>query len=79
MRYWREKKRRFRGALRVPRVDSSKCSACGNCEEICPEVFELGEDESSHVIATDVEGLEACIEAAIENCPEDAISFEEED
>jgi ferredoxin len=59
---------------RVPRVDEEKCSACGNCEEICPEVFELGEEHSC-VIADDVEGLEACIEAAMENCPEDAISF----
>ncbi len=62
--------------MRLPSIDPDKCSACGNCEEICPEVFELGDDERSHVIADDVEGLEACIEAAMENCPEDAITFE---
>ncbi len=65
--------------MKVPRIDPEKCAACGNCEEICPEVFELGDDGISHVVIDDAEGLEACIEAAIENCPEEAISFEEED
>jgi len=65
--------------MAAPRIDPDKCSACGNCEEICPEVFELGDDDRSHVIIEDAQGLEACIEAAIENCPEDAISFEKED
>jgi ferredoxin len=62
--------------MKLPKIDTEKCSACGNCEAICPEVFELGA-EHSEVIVDDVEGLEACIEAAIENCPEDAITFED--
>jgi ferredoxin len=64
--------------MKPPRIDPEKCSACGNCEAICPEVFELGDDERSHVIVDDADGLEACIMAAIENCPEDAITFDEE-
>ncbi len=40
-------------------------------------MFELGDDDRSHVIADDVEGLEACVEAAIENCPEDAITLKD--
>ena len=64
--------------MKKARVDQDKCSGCGNCEAICPEVFELGEDEKSHVITDDLFGLEACVEAAIENCPEDAITIEEE-
>lgn len=64
--------------MKIPRVDPEKCTGCGNCEAICPEVFELGDDDRSHVIASDFTGLEACIEAAMENCPEDAISYEEE-
>lgn len=64
--------------MKPPKIDPLLCSACGNCEEICPEVFELGDDRS-HVIVDDVTGLEACVEAAIENCPEDAISVEDDD
>lgn len=63
--------------MSLVKIDGDKCSACGNCEEICPDVFELGEDGFSHVINNDTEDLQACIEAAVENCPEDAISIEE--
>lgn len=65
--------------MKIPKVDQEKCEGCGNCEAICPEVFELGADEKSHIITDDFEGLEACIEAAIENCPDDAITLEEEE
>ena len=66
--------------MKVPKVDAEKCEACGNCEAICPEVFQImDEDGKSHVIAKDFRGLEGCIEAAIENCPEDAITYEEEE
>lgn len=65
--------------MKVPKVDKELCTGCGNCESICPEVFEVGEDGVSHIIVTDSSGLEGCIEAAEENCPDDAISIEEED
>ncbi len=65
--------------MKIPKIDIGKCAACGNCEAICPEVFEIGDDDKSHVITGDFSGLESCIEAAVENCPEDAISYEEEE
>ena len=65
--------------MRVPRIDENLCQGCGNCEAICPEVFEVREDGLSHIITTDISDLEGCIEAAVENCPEDAISFEEQE
>jgi ferredoxin len=66
--------------MKVPKVDPRKCVACGNCEAICPEVFIIkDEDNVSHVITDDFFGLEGCIEAAVENCPEDAITYEEEE
>lgn len=66
--------------MKVPRIDKEKCVACGNCEEICPEVFEIDDAANvSHVIVEDFEGLEGCIEAAVENCPEDAITYKEDD
>lgn len=62
--------------MKRPEVDVDKCIACGNCEEICPEVFQV--DDVSRVITDDFRGLEACIEAAMENCPEDAIGYADE-
>ena len=52
-----------------------ECTACGACEDICPELFEI------HDIAVVKEGLdlnkfeEEIIDAA-ENCPVDVIKFE---
>lgn len=65
--------------MKKVKIDKDLCQGCGNCEAICPEVFLIKEDGISHVIVEDTEGLEACIEAAVENCPEEAITFEEED
>jgi ferredoxin len=64
---------------KVPKVDPILCQGCGTCEAICPEVFFIEEDGLSHVIVQDFTNLESCIEAAVENCPEEAITYEEED
>ncbi len=58
-------------------VDQELCIGCGSCVEICPEVFELDENEKSYV-----KNQEACntcnCEEAIEICPVGAISWEDE-
>jgi len=60
----------------VPAVDLDLCTGCGICEDICPAVFEIGDDGYSHVI--DEYGCEsaACCQEAIDECPEGAISME---
>lgn len=50
------------------------CIACGLCEEICPEVFELKD------LATVIEGVnyadyEEQIKEASESCPVEVIKF----
>lgn len=57
------------------KVDEELCIGCGACEEICPEVFWLGEDGKSHVIAQKCDSAGCCEEAA-ENCPVEAITLE---
>lgn len=57
------------------RVDEELCIGCGACEEICPEVFQLGDDEKSHVIAQECDSA-ACCEDAAESCPVGAITLE---
>lgn len=64
-----------------PVVDESLCIGCGTCEEICPDVFEVGDDGFSHVIAADPAQACAdagCCEEAAEECPVDAISLVDE-
>jgi ferredoxin len=63
-------------ALNV-RIDRDACIGCGLCEETCPDVFEVGDDGISTVIATDTAGREECIIAAAEDCPQDAIILDE--
>jgi ferredoxin len=51
-----------------------ECTACGLCEEICPEVFKLKD------IATVVEGVnyadnEVKIKEAAESCPVEVIRY----
>ncbi len=55
-------------------VDDS-CTACGLCVDVCPEVFEMGDDIAVvkvNGVPADVE--EACRDAA-EGCPVEAIQL----
>jgi ferredoxin len=58
------------------KIDKELCTGCGLCEETCPDIFKLNEDEDiAEVIKTDYdENDEECIEEAIESCPTEAIS-----
>mgnify|MGYP006275401245 CR=1 FL=1 len=54
------------------------CTACGLCEEISPEVFELGDREVAIVkTGVDLNAYEDEIKEAAESCPVEAIQFEE--
>ena len=62
----------------IAKVDENVCTGCGLCEETCPEVFELGDDDVASVVVDVVppEAEEACQEA-MEGCPVEAISIED--
>ncbi len=54
---------------------NDECTVCGICEEICPEVFELGEEKAEvKVNPIPEQHEEECREAA-EECPSDAIEI----
>ncbi len=58
-------------------VDDS-CISCGLCEEVCPEVFEIGDDGMAIVKVNEISpDDEACSREAAESCPVDAIHLEE--
>lgn len=51
------------------------CTACGICEDICPEVFELG-DEIAEVKLNPVPAeYEAKVREAAEECPTESIEI----
>jgi ferredoxin len=51
------------------------CTACGLCEEICPEVFRM-EDEATVIEGVNYADYEEGIKEAAENCPVEVIKFE---
>jgi len=58
-------------------VNQDECISCGNCQEVCPEVFELDPTtDKSRPIKP--EGGPACVEEAIDGCPVEAISWQED-
>jgi ferredoxin len=54
----------------IARIDPDECSAHGDCVELAPDVFRLG--EVAEVIGT---GADEAILAAAEACPAVAISI----
>ena len=54
-------------------IDQDECIGCESCVEICPEVFEMDSDgEKATVIKPNSDA--ACVDEAIETCPNEAIS-----
>jgi len=52
------------------------CTACGLCEEICPEVFEL-KDLATVIESVNYSDYEGLIKEASESCPVEVIKYSE--
>jgi len=60
-----------------PYVDTEVCIACGTCQEICPEVFQVN-DAAGHAEVINPTGCpEDKIQEAIDSCPVQCIHWEE--
>ena len=53
------------------------CIGCGLCASICPEVFEINEDQVARAVGEICEETEDTVREARDNCPVDAIQTEE--
>ena len=53
------------------------CTLCGLCEDIAPEVFEMGDETSVVKEGVDLNQYEDQIKEAAESCPAGVIQFEE--
>jgi len=62
--------------MKKPIIDYDACEGCGTCVELCPEVFEMDDNEKAYVKAEDKCDTCDCEEAA-NTCPVEAITFEE--
>ena len=57
-------------------VDPTLCTACGLCEDVCPEVFVMGEEVAEVIVdSVPAEHEESVIEAE-DSCPVEAITHE---
>jgi ferredoxin len=55
---------------------SEGCTACGLCEDICPEVFHL-EDEATVIEGVNFADYEEKIKEAADSCPVEVIKYSE--
>lgn len=61
----------------VPKVNQDLCIGCGTCISLCAEVFELQDDNKSHVLpGVNYAQYEDCIKESVDVCPVQAISIE---
>ena len=59
-------------------VDKDTCIGCGMCPSICPDVFEMDDDDGkAKVIVSEVpDGKDDEAQDAADSCPVDAISVD---
>ncbi|MGC9516660.1 MAG: ferredoxin [Methanomicrobiales archaeon] len=53
-------------------LDRSMCTSCGNCVDICPELFEIAEDGFSSLKNSETQDNNQIIELDEELCSADA-------
>jgi ferredoxin len=57
-------------------VDYDRCEANAVCMRVCPEVFEVREDDNLYLTTETPERLRSKVEEAVRLCPRQAISLE---
>lgn len=58
-------------------IEEDVCIACGMCEEICPEVFRLDDEEMVAKVIKPEGGPQDLIQDAIDSCPVSCIHWKD--
>lgn len=59
-------------------VDYDKCTGLGICESIAPDIFEVDDDGSLQILASDHdEDRRGELQEAVDGCPTGALSIED--
>jgi ferredoxin len=59
-------------------VDYDRCEANAVCMQVCPEVFEVREDDNLYLFTeTPDERLRSKVEEAVRRCPRQALSLKD--
>jgi ferredoxin len=58
-------------------IDKDECIACGLCQDICPEVFRLNDEDMVAEVIKPEGGPEDLIQDAIDSCPVTCIHWKE--
>ena len=58
------------------KIDTEKCIGCGSCVAVCPDCFEIGDDNKAHLIKEQSSCNEFCAKEAVDICSVDAIEAE---
>ena len=57
-------------------IDYDLCEGNAQCMKVCPEVFEVRDDDRAHLlVANPGEDLRAKIEVAVRRCPRQALAI----
>jgi len=62
---------------KIPVIDEDECIACGNCEQVCPEVFHLNEALAHSEVINPQGAPEDKIQEAMDQCPVQCIHWQE--
>jgi ferredoxin len=63
---------------RVPVVVEEECIACGTCQEVCPEVFQVNENLGFSQVINPTGAPEEKIQDAMDACPVLCIHWSDE-